>query len=49
MRRAGVADERLEIEKMSSGGSTDTDDTDEAVRATGPSSPIAVMTATPAG
>ena len=45
----GVADDRLETEKISSGGSAETDDTDEAVRATGPCSPYAVMTAMPPG
>jgi len=35
----GVADDRADTEKMSRGGSALTDDTDEAVRATGPFSP----------
>lgn len=35
----GVADDRLDTEKISRGGSAETDDTDDAVRATGPCSP----------
>ena len=45
----GVAYDSADTEKISSGGSALTDDTDEAVKATGPFSPYAVMTAIPPG